>query len=326
MPPASSLEMCTEGSVFSELGHLVKVDRCTACNLRHEKRQRIPFERAYRVGEVLGKGGFGTVYAGTRFSDGKQVAIKHVAKAKVTQWSEFEGKTVPLELRLLRTVQDVQGVIQLLDYYERSDSFIYILERPNHSKDLFDFITEKRVLDEQLARNFFRQIVDTVISCHKMGVVHRDIKDENVLVDLASGNLKLIDFGSGAFMKEDEYTDFDGTRVYAPPEWIKTNKYHANPLTVWSLGILLYDMVCGDIPFEKDDQICSAQLNFRLNVSEECRDLVRSCLKINPSERIQLQSILTHPWFMNEKDSRSNEQLRNAKFKSNSYELIDLTL
>ena len=107
MPPAASFEMCSDASdVLREIGHsLVKSDRCRNCNLRHEqseKKPRIPFERAYRVGEVLGKGGFGTVYAGTRLSDGKQVAIKHVARTKVTDWTDFEGRKVPLELKLRR--------------------------------------------------------------------------------------------------------------------------------------------------------------------------------------------------------------------------------
>jgi len=303
MPPAASFDsMCTEASVIREIGHtIVKSDKCKTCNTKHamnEKKTKVAFERAYRVGDVLGKGGFGTVYAGTRLRDGRQVAIKHVAKAKVTEWDELEGKRVPLELRLLQSVQNVSGVIQLIDFYERSDSFIYIMERPNKSKDLFDFITEKRVLDEDLSRNFFRQIVETVIACHHNGVVHRDIKDENILVDLTNGTLKLIDFGSGAFVKEEDYTDFDGTRVYAPPEWIRCQRYKANPLTVWSLGILLYDMVCGDIPFEKDEQICNAEINFRKSVSQECADLVKRCLRILPNERISLEDILLHPWLL----------------------------
>ncbi len=84
--------------------------------------------------------------------------------------------------------------------------------------------------------------------------------------------------------------------MYAPPEWIRCNRYRAAPLTVWSLGILLFDMVQGDIPFEKDDQICGAEVTFRRPLSPECRDLVTACLRLRPQDRIQLAAILSHPW------------------------------
>jgi len=263
------------------------------------KPEKLPFELAYRVGEVLGKGGFGVVYAGLRTVDGATVAIKHVAKNKVTDWTTMNNRKVPMELKLLHSVQGVDGVIKLLDFYERPDSFIYVMERPSDCKDMFDFITEKKVIEEDLARNFFRQIVETVLACHSKGVIHRDIKDENILVDLVTGKMKLIDFGSGAVFKEDAYTDFDGTRVYAPPEWILHGSYFGGPATVWSLGVLLYDMVCGDIPWEKDHQICNATLLFNRKLSPECQDLIRRCLRRDVGERMQIQEILKHPWMQN---------------------------
>merc|ERR1711971_846012 len=157
------------------------------------------------------------------------------------------------------------------------------------------------------------EIVETVRRCRDLGVLHRDIKDENILVDLNTGATKLIDCGSGCFhpseaekpsMKTQEtedrvYTEFRGTRVYSPPEWVRDGEYRAEGLTTWSLGVLLYDMLSGDIPFSSDGQILRGQLppwSPHLQLSEEAKDLVKSCLTVQTGLRITLDNILKHPW------------------------------
>ncbi|PAV91744.1 hypothetical protein WR25_09247 isoform E [Diploscapter pachys] len=281
------------------------------------------FKRKYKMGAELGRGGFGTVYAGFRIHDGKGVACKYISRTNVTEWKEYNGRLIPLEIVLLLECSGIKGVIETLDWFERSDGYVIVMEKPSPSIDMFDYITDKGSLREDAAKEYFRQIVETVIACKNKGVLHRDIKDENIIVDLRTREAKLIDFGSGAFFRAEPYTDFEGTRVYSPPEWIEHQRYNGVEATVWSLGILLFDMVCGDIPYRRDSDILNGFLHWRNHVSESkiihiqsykikfiilaCKDLVRQCLNRNGKDRPSLEDILNHDW-LNVPVERKEEQ------------------
>merc|ERR1712113_484509 len=264
---------------------------------------RRDLQSEYRLKEMLGKGGFGRVFSAVRISDGLEVAIKEVIKDDRYQNDNKNETDIPAEVALMQQVQNIEGVIKILDYIDDTDCYYIVMEKI-HSKDLFDFITEHGPLPEQFARNMFSDIVKTVINCRDCGVLHRDIKDENILVDLNTFNTKLIDFGSGCqhnYQDEPDrvFKEFRGTRVYSPPEWILAGKYQASSLTVWSLGILLYDMLCGDIPYTTDREICQGHLVWpsRLALSDQAKDLISKCLNVKHQNRISLDSILSHAWF-----------------------------
>eukprot|EP00096_Caligus_rogercresseyi_P009146 TRINITY_DN3054_c0_g1_i2.p1 TRINITY_DN3054_c0_g1~~TRINITY_DN3054_c0_g1_i2.p1 ORF type:complete len:245 (-),score=90.47 TRINITY_DN3054_c0_g1_i2:287-1021(-) len=163
------------------------------------------FQNTYTLGPLLGKGGFGTVHAAVRNRDGLPVALKMIRKHRI------EESGMPREASLLKRVRGIPGVLGVLDYHELPDRFVISMERVPNCKDLFDYISDSGPIPETLALHMFRQIVDTVSRCQgDAGVIHRDIKDENILVDTKTHRIKLIDFGSAADYHEDVYTDFDG--------------------------------------------------------------------------------------------------------------------
>ena len=102
--------------------------------------------------------------------------VRHVSRARVIAWDTWRGYKVPQELRLLMEVQHVAGVVKMIDFYEREDSFIYVMEKPPNYLDMFDYITQQKRLTETAARDFFRQVVATVAACSRSKIVHRDIK------------------------------------------------------------------------------------------------------------------------------------------------------
>ncbi|XP_041945328.1 serine/threonine-protein kinase pim-3-like [Alosa sapidissima] len=262
------------------------------------------FSKVYITGDILGKGGCGSVYSGLRKSDGTQVAIKYVKKYRCEPYLKLpaEKQALPLEVALMHLVSQPPSspyVLQLLDWFEEPENFILVLERPYPCMDLFDFIDELGGrLDECLARVVMLQVAHAVLHCCERGVLHRDIKLENLLVQTDSLRVKLIVFGCGDLLRDTMYRDFAGTDEYCPPEWLLDGRYSGRPATIWSLGILLFSMVCGDLPFNKRSEIIAGQLKFKKGLSEECKHLIGWCLHPDPTRRPVLQQVLLHEWMM----------------------------
>ncbi|XP_077029003.1 LOW QUALITY PROTEIN: serine/threonine-protein kinase pim-1-like [Agelaius phoeniceus] len=255
-------------------------------------------QERYRVGSLLGRGGFGSVFAATRLSDGAPVAIKRVPRDRIRHWGELpDGSSAPLEIVLLAKVsRGCAAVIQLLEWLELPDSFLLVLERPERCQELSAFLAERGFLPEEEARALFRQVLEAVRHCTACGALHRDIKPENILLDLASGQLKLIDFGCGAFLQDTAYTQFAGTLSYSPPEWIQHQRYHGEAATIWSLGLLLCHLVMGKHPFRRGQEIIRGQILFPRWLSQECQDIIKRCLSMQPSDRPSLEELFCHPW------------------------------
>ncbi|XP_073774347.1 serine/threonine-protein kinase pim-3-like isoform X2 [Danio rerio] len=255
----------------------------------------------YMKGPLLGRGGFGSVFAGIRRSDGLPVAIKYVCKDRTQRRLKVEGQgQLPLEVALMTRVTSAPAcpsVLQLLDWFDRPRRYVLILERPAPCQDLQSFCEENGCLDERLAKKVLVQLIAALKHCESRGVLHRDVKPENLLISTDCQDIKLLDFGCGDLLKRSAYKYFAGTPAYAPPEWFSRQRYNATPATVWSVGVTLYNILCDRFPFRGAQRVKSrSTLHFTRNLSTECRQLIGWCLSASPADRPTLDDIERHAW------------------------------
>jgi len=230
-----------------------------------------------------------------------------------------KNTNIPLEVSILENLKLHDGIPKILDCFEKTDSFVIVMnDNRRKCMDLFDYISEYGFLSEQKAKDVMKQVIKIIMDIHETGICHRDIKDENILID-TRGNITLIDFGSGTFLSEIDETPFEGTQLYSPPEWVRNGQYLYQEACVWSLGILLYDLLHGDIPAQSQMEIQTwndDKLEIREDLSPDCVEFLRSCLRQHPEDRPLLVDLFDHSWI-----KKSNYECDSYDFyHRNSYE------
>lgn len=156
----------------------------------------------------------------------------------------------------------------MLDYFEDEDHYYIVMDLYGAGMDLFDYIELKNGMSQSEIKSIFHQIVSAVGHLHDHRIVHRDIKDENVILDL-KGGVRLIDFGSAAYLKEGRrYESFVGTLDYAAPEILKGQTYTGPPQDIWACGTLLYTLIYRENPFYNIDEIMEHELRIPFVLSE----------------------------------------------------------
>ncbi|NXO26889.1 NUAK2 kinase, partial [Cisticola juncidis] len=225
------------------------------------------------------------------------VAIKSIRKDKIKD--EQDLVHIRREIEIMSSLNHPH-IIAVHEVFENSSKIVIVMEYASRG-DLYDYISERQRLSEQEARHFFRQVVSAVYYCHKNGIVHRDLKLENILLD-ANGNIKIADFGlSNVFQQDKLLQTYCGSPLYASPEIINGRPYRGPEVDSWSLGVLLYILVHGTMPFDGHDyktlvkQITSGDYREPTKLSDAC-GLIRWMLMVNPERRATIEDIATHWW------------------------------
>ncbi|XP_036940376.1 PAS domain-containing serine/threonine-protein kinase [Acanthopagrus latus] len=256
------------------------------------------FEEEYQPLKAVGKGAFGFVWKAVRRSDGEEVVVKFISKVRIVNdcWVDdpMLGR-VSQEIAILTRVQH-HNIVKVLEVFENGSYFQMVMEKHGDGVDLFEFIDMQPRLDEPLASYIFRQLVAAVFYLRSKNILHRDIKDENIIIDKCF-HIRLIDFGSAAVMTPSKvFYNFCGTLEYCSPEVLRGNPYEGPELEMWSLGVLLYTLLFSENPFCGVEEILEAKLKPPFPLSEDLQGVLCGLLQPDPAQRMTLDQLLLQSW------------------------------
>ena len=252
----------------------------------------------FKLMNQIGTGKFSTVYLGIHEETGQKVAIKQIKKSEINT-NILLAKEINIQKILFHPY-----LTQLYCVIEKPEN-IYLISEYCSKGDIITNLIDRGNFKEDFACKIFQQILSSLEYLHKNNITHRDIKPENILLT-ENYDAKLTDFGLSKYYKENQLlSTFCGSPIYASPEMLEGKKYNGTKIDVWGLGISLYTMVCGELPFIiEDENDIKTLINNIINgnysvpdfLSNECKDLIKKMLEINPDKRISLEEIKKHKW------------------------------
>uniref|UniRef100_A0AAQ5YQU4 MAP/microtubule affinity-regulating kinase 3 n=1 Tax=Amphiprion ocellaris TaxID=80972 RepID=A0AAQ5YQU4_AMPOC len=251
----------------------------------------------YRLLKTIGKGNFAKVKLARHILTGREVAIKIIDK---TQLNPTSLQKLFREVRIMKTLNH-PNIVQLFEVIETEKTLYLIMEYASGG-EVFDYLVAHGRMKEKEARAKFRQIVSAVHYCHQKNIVHRDLKAENLLLD-ADSNIKIADFGfSNEFTEGSKLDTFCGSPPYAAPELFQGKKYDGPEVDIWSLGVILYTLVSGSLPFdgqnlkELRERVLRGKYRVPFYMSTDCEGILRRFLVLNPAKRCSLEQIMKDKW------------------------------
>ena len=255
----------------------------------------------YKYGRLLGKGAFGKVNLSLHVLTGRLVAIKSINKSKII--SERQKSKIKIETSIMKTLSSSDYIVKMFETYE-TEKHICIVMEYICAGDLLSYIRKRSKLTEPIAKYIFKQIILGIQHIHNNRIVHRDIKLDNILIDL-DNKIKICDFGVSKRVNNNEKMfEQCGTPTYIAPEILKGKGYEGYKVDIWSAGVVLYAMLSGTVPFKGNNIHELHQLILKgdyipLNdISQDAAHLIKSILEIEPKKRISIHQILSHPWLI----------------------------